>query len=374
MARQMDIHKSLRLTESPSHLKPGYRFLIRCDGSHEIGLGHVSRCLALAQQVRLSLGVDVIFAVWEGKAAINMIKAKGYETFEHCEACAELTKSDWLTKLILELRIDALIVDIRRDGEEDALLIAKEHGIVVTGIDDLSHRVKIYDLSFVPPVPQVSKVKNSELAGILLSGWEWIILDERFSSFKKVAVDKKSRNNSALRLLVTMGGTDPFRLTEKCLDALRIVRSVLDVDVVLGSGFEGKKHIYEMCENLHHRVVIMESVDNMAEVMHNCDVAIASFGTTAYEMACVGLPAVYLAISEDHAMSASVLEKKGICLNLGMYSDNDIYSISNAIKLLVANHSLRRQMHLCAEGLIDGKGAVRIGERILDRIRQKANS
>ena len=41
----------------------------------------------------------------------------------------------------------------------------------------------------------------------------------------------------------------------------------------------------------------------------SADLAVASFGVTAYELAAVGVPAVYLCLTDDHAESAEAFSR-----------------------------------------------------------------
>jgi len=103
----------------------------------------------------------------------------------------------------------------------------------------------------------------------------------------------------------------------------------------------------------------------MPRVMNEADFAITSFGMTAYELACMGTPSIYLCLTEDHAESAEAFVKSGIGRSLGCYTNVDMESISIQIKQFIANKQERKRMATVASKTIDGLGATRIGKKII---------
>ena len=86
--------------------------------------------------------------------------------------------------------------------------------------------------------------------------------------------------------------------------------------------------------------------------------AVIAFGVTAYEMAALGIPALYLPISADHARSASAFVSAGLGLALPEHASAE--TIGSAVTGLMANDAGRRDMRLAGPGTVDGQGAGRI--------------
>lgn len=51
----------------------------------------------------------------------------------------------------------------------------------------------------------------------------------------------------------------------------------------------------------HRCYDVREDAHDMPALMAQADLAIASFGVTAYELAARGVPAIYLCLTDDHA-------------------------------------------------------------------------
>ena len=73
-----------------------------------------------------------------------------------------------------------------------------------------------------------------------------------------------------------------------------------------------------------------------------------------------GIPAVYLGLTQDHAISASAFAAAGMGLNLGVADEVFDADIARAVQDLLNRPAARREMRRQAMALIDGQGAARI--------------
>ena len=108
----------------------------------------------------------------------------------------------------------------------------------------------------------------------------------------------------------------------------------------------------------------------MAETMAMADLAVASFGVTAYELACVGVPSILFSISEDHAKSASYLAENGVAINLAPNIVNFEEEVFLAMTKLLKDEEKLLAMSSAGINLFDGYGAVRIAQK-LEQIKLK---
>ena len=90
--------------------------------------------------------------------------------------------------------------------------------------------------------------------------------------------------------------------------------------------------------------------------MRRADLALAAFGVTAYELAAFGVPALYLCLSEDHALSASAFEQAGIGMSLGVAETTPDEIIASSVRQLLNDATRRREMRAAGLMTIDGEG------------------
>ncbi|MBW1613302.1 MAG: hypothetical protein JRJ57_04870 [Deltaproteobacteria bacterium] len=167
--------------------------------------------------------------------------------------------------------------------------------------------------------------------------------------------------------IVTMGGSDPQGMTIKAVKALKMLEEDFEAVVVLGAGFQHKEEIGNLLSGCKHHFDTQENVQNMAEIMAQSDLAIASFGVTAYELAAIGIPAIYLCLTEDHAESASAFVEEGMAISFGVFTHVNSEMIARGISNILNNKSLLSKLADTARKRIDGQGAARISRLLKER-------
>lgn len=330
--------------------------LFLCDASKEVGLGHLTRCLALAFEFSKK-SCNVAFATKTPEAR-RLIENKHYPVFEKNKQ----NYKEWLKSLILSFKVDILILDIRDDLDKTTLIELKQlFNITIATIDDPTDKRLSCDYAFYPPLEQIKKAKWENFKGKLFIGFEWVILRSQFLEY----YSEKKYPNTPVKILVSAGGSDPKGITLIIAKSLNKLKVPFEALIVLGGFFKWDKELSDILKSVNYRYILLKDVENMASIMGQCDFAIISFGTSAYELAFLGIPAIYLCISQDHSTSASMFEKKGCAINLGLYKNTNEEEIAQVALQLVQNSDLRIGMSKKAKDLIDGLGAKRIVEVLL---------
>ncbi len=246
--------------------------LIRCDASQSIGLGHITRCLVLANEFKKS-GDNIFFAIKNNELAIEKIKEQQFyfiiandDNFDYF---------NWIEKILSEKKIDIFIGDIRDGFPIELITFMKNKNILTVAIDEPSDYAKECDICFYPPHAKIDKTKYK---GKVYQGLEYIILrPEFYEKFEK-------KKNKMPNILVMMGGTDTYNLTLPVVKKIDTFKEDFDLSVILYEKHKDIDLLKEFLKISNHKVIVYNKVENMAYFLNNIDFAISQFGTIVYEL------------------------------------------------------------------------------------------
>ncbi len=331
--------------------------LIRADASADIGTGHVMRCLALAQAWSAAGGHAIFLHASSTPALEQRVHSAGMKTLG---LDAERGSTEDAAQTIIQARAcDAswVVADGYCFGEPWQKQI-KEAGLRLLVLDDYGHAACYHaDLvlnqnSFASPLGY----EERDAATRLLLGARYALLRPEFLTWREW---RREIPEVARKLLVTMGGGDPDNVTAKVIAA---AARLPDAEVVVCVGGSNpnldalKAAVAAGTANI--RLVI--NATNMPEIMGWADVAFAAGGSTSWELAYLGLPAVVTVLADNQAPIAADLERRGVSQNLGDHRVLTVEEIFSALQSLMANGDQRRAMSDQGRRLVDGRGASRV--------------
>lgn len=332
--------------------------VIRCDASPRIGLGHLTRSIALAEAFREDCGLDATLLMRHDAAALAVAVASGVPVSIVPMAGPE---SDAAVESAL-VGAKALVLDYREDLAPSVIAKASESGVVVATIDDTTPRRLLADLAFYPPIPQVAEWDWTGFTGELLSGWEWVVLRRDLGAVRRDGTTARPR------VLISLGGSDPHDLSSLVLDAMSRVTAPCDPTLVIGPANLHRTALHARADVMG--VHTLESPPDFPTLFHAADIAVISFGVTAYELAACNVPALLLCLSEDHARSASVFEAAGVAKVVGTYPaisiDRMVVHLEEALEAFRAPRSWVHEL----PPLLDRAGAARVAKRIASTLSQ----
>ena len=337
---------------------------IRVDSSPEIGIGHMMRCLTLAQELKNNFDKIIFLTQKDSGNFIGTIMKNEFEVIFIPTTNNDPNIIKNLITAYSENKNFLLIdhYDIDTDFESSLKNIFER----IFVIDDLANRKHDCDLLIDQNYYRDLNQRYEKLiqnGTIALLGPKYAIIRPEFRTINKKAIKK---NSQIKKILVSFGGSDPTNECKKVLDALcSIENSKFEIVVVAGiynHKFEQLKKLYEKYSNIK----IYSHVNDLSRLMLNSDLFIGAGGTTTWERFYMGLPSTVTIISDDQKESIEFLSDMGHIINLGLAKNVTPKTYVQTLQKL--NSDLIYNMSLHNQKLVDGNGSNRIKKQIIELI------
>ncbi|MFM8983469.1 MAG: UDP-2,4-diacetamido-2,4,6-trideoxy-beta-L-altropyranose hydrolase, partial [Spartobacteria bacterium] len=152
----------------------------------------------------------------------------------------------------------------------------------------------------------------------LLLGTKFALLRREFLKYRGW---QRQIPETARKVLVTLGGADPDNVTGKVIEALAPLD--LEVKVVVGGSnphLPKLQQVVESLKTLPAKIELVVNPTDMPGLMAWADLAIAAGGSTAWELAFMGLPSLFVILADNQVAIATELESAGfgVCLGKGI--------------------------------------------------------
>jgi len=332
--------------------------LIRADAGPCIGVGHVMRCLALAQAWREAAG-EVTFAC---KSLPEKLRARlSEEGFRlHGVGPSSDLESDARFTRDLARELNAAVV---LDGyhfsqpyqailhrEVVRLLVIDDHGQIggyradLILDQNLAARADIYE-----DRPADCRV---------LAGPEYILLRREFT---RTSTRQQHGRNPVGSILVTFGGGDGHDITSRVMQALEHpTLGGVKIVVAVGAANPRVASIERAASESRHRVSVLVDPSDMATVMETADLAICAAGSTCWELAYSCVPMLLVVTASNQAGVARALVRARIALVLSSSPDLDERTVLESLRKVMRDEHLRQSMADMGRGIVDGRGVGRV--------------
>lgn len=318
--------------------------LFRCDAGKEDGLGHVMRCLTLADAMR-QRGISVGFcsAMGSGMAGSARIEARGYP----CTAAAVPVGTEADVSVLANLPRDVLVVDSRRSTPAYVGALASQGFVAMIDDDGMANvDADVVINNAVDAGP--SRYPGREQRRFDLLGPRYNLIDPDLFSVRP-------QHGKAERLLVTFGGEDPGNHTRWTLERLAAVIETLDVTVIVGPAHPDPASALAAARSVGARIV--EAPPTLSRWIIETDVAITAGGTTCYELAAAGVPMVAIAIEPHQRSLIDSLVARGACWSFGTGPEIDADKAGCTLRRLISDADARTHMGAAQRALFAESGA-----------------
>lgn len=329
--------------------------IFRADAHRQMGTGHIMRCIALAQALE-ARGGKAVFVSWQGggKAMSERLHAEGFtvepfgagptsdDNLIHVGHTAHKYSARWIV-------VDGYHLDANYQRE------LKKMGLSVLALDDTADAAE-YTADIILngnayaadlPYPKTSPPR-------WLLGPDYTPLRREFTSWRGW---RRETPAQAHKVLVTFGGSDPLNLTALAIDALR--DSPYDVRVIMGGAS------LETEPTPAPNLTFLRAVTDMPEQIAWADLAVAACGSTSWEFALLGLPAVSVVVAENQRYIGAWLEQMKLATVVHPPSELTAAHLRTLVDALAADQPGREYAAALGPAVIDGLGADRVVRHLL---------
>jgi len=348
----------------------------RVDASEAIGLGHVMRCLTLAQELYLH-DVECVFLcrdlpkqieskILNSRSAIKYLRYSTSSSGDPFEIDIEKDAALTLQSLCvysnrtIYLVVDHYGIDVTW---EKIVMPAVSRSLV---IDDMANRSHLCDVLLDQTYNRRSDDYKWYVTSdtSILTGTQFALLRPEFNTSRKAALSRRLDHTKVKNILINFGGGDYNDLSSWCLRTIynNFESSSLELTVVLGAAAQNQQEVQHLVARSMVPTKILFDVEDMYELMLKADVAIGAAGSTSWERCCLGLPTIMFVIAENQGKIAAELAKKGA---VSLVEGDDLENtFINALENLFDKGDYQYQSQQ-AFSVCDGKGAGRVASVFL---------
>lgn len=341
-------------------------FIVRTDADTRIGLGHLSRCLTLAQALTAQGAAMEVAITAPAPAVAAKIQAAGAGLAPMPPGLEEAADLAWLIDLVNRRGAAGVVPGVVLDGYQFSQ--AYLDGLAGAACTLFFDELMAFDFKTALVLNQNFYARSEDYRRApgtkLLLGPGYAVLREEFTAGRTAA---REHPPTARRLFLNFGGSDPSDLTTRALLGLHKSQRRYHVKVVLGAANPFAAGVRAAAAAGPHQVDILTDITNMAEVMNWADLALSASGTTTLEMCCLGLPSVLVIQVENQRRIGEAMGALGLAVQLGWWEEVDGAMMRRAVDELAGDQARRRAMSTACLAAVDGRGAARVASALLER-------
>ncbi|MBL0139314.1 MAG: UDP-2,4-diacetamido-2,4,6-trideoxy-beta-L-altropyranose hydrolase [Bacteroidetes bacterium] len=334
-------------------MKP--RIILRADGGAVQGMGHVVRCLALAEI--LSETYEVSFAIQESEEST---------LFE----IRKVVKEVWILPKVQDYKIDALNF-LPHLNRSDIVVLDGYHFTTdyeksirsikckLVLIDDLHSWHHVADVVF----NSADSVKQSDFSSEpytrFFLGLQYVLLRKPFIANTTVV----RRRSEISRVFLNMGASDSENLTMKFTNALSNIKGIREIHLMLGAVNVHTPLVQKLAGEITNVKIQVHqdiSAEKIVSILRQCELAICPASTISMECCAVGIPMISGYTIENQKGVLDGLTRHKVLINLGDLRQIDMEIFRTKLMDLIQTPGLLEEMVANQKNLIDGNSPKRI--------------
>ncbi|MCR5235629.1 MAG: UDP-2,4-diacetamido-2,4,6-trideoxy-beta-L-altropyranose hydrolase [Lachnospiraceae bacterium] len=299
------------------------RILLRCVGRMELGMGHIYRCLSIANKL---IGHDILFVTDSGS---NI----GIAKLEEAYFPYKVIENDEDYEKILKNFMPDIIVNDVLDTEESLIRLERKYTGRIVNFEDMGPGAWYADA-----VINALYENRPNKPFNVYEGSDYYFIRDEFLIETPKEFSSECRN-----VMIMFGGADPANLTGKLYEICQVLHAKMpqvEFHFLTGFAYAHKEEIKPMPEL---NIFVHHDARRVSGYMKQADMCITSQGRTIFELASMGVPAIVLAQNEREAEHVFAGMGNGF-INLGIGERVDTLTIIKTIMWLADMPHVRAEM------------------------------
>lgn len=330
---------------------------IRCDAGPRTGVGHLVRCVALAEELT-ARGVEVHFLSDLGGVA-------------WAEAQLEQRGLAWhpapydtvgLLASVERLALEAVVVDSYTLPPQQSAAV-RASGRTVLAIVDGDLRGQSADIYVDQNLDAVLDVGDVRLAGL-----DYALLRSSVRQLRPLSppVDAIARTP---KVVAFFGGTDAYRAAPQVARLLTQAAAPFEATVVAADE-SLRTELLAVAAGPGQHLEIIAPTDQLPKLLVDADLVVSASGTSTWELLCLGRAAALLWVVDNQIQGYERTVAHGYAAGLGRLGDFGPDAVG-VLRRLLTDPAERAVLAARGWSAVDGRGVERVADALLATVRSR---
>jgi spore coat polysaccharide biosynthesis predicted glycosyltransferase SpsG len=358
-----------RLTAGEPLLAIGFR----CDAGGTTGVGHLVRCVALAEEL-VDRGVPVTFLgdLTGSPWVRRQLDVRGLPVFPAPRS------PEALADLVVDLGLAAVVLDgYHLDPGCGAAVRAR--GLAVLALVDGDFGAEQEADLYLDQNLGARRLPGIAPEARMLAGLGYVLLRDVVRDRRPTRSADGAPEPSAVgsisrsvrpSVLAVFGGTDPFEAAVTVVPLLLAGGAPVTVTAVAARP--------EVAEALHalptgpgQRILAVPPADDLPALVRQVDLVVSASGSSVWELLCLGAPTALVSVAPNQQVGYQQVVSRGLAAPLGalqqLQDDPDARrAASELLTRLLTDSGARQALATAGLAEVDGRGRERVADALLE--------
>lgn len=341
---------------------------MRCDAGVSTGVGHLIRCVALAEEFVAQGAQAEFFGSVEGVPwAMRQLDLRRLALYPGP------TTPIGLVEAARRHRLDAMVLDSYELDPEGAGTL-RAAGVVTVAIIDGDSRGQAADI-YLDQNLGAGTPADPTLPGRTLAGTSYALLRSAILAARPAAPPPPVPVERP-RVLAFFGGTDAFGAAPVLTRLLLSTGQPVDLTVVVSRPAVGAE-LSAVAPGPDQSVRLVPPTDDLPSLVRTADLVISAAGTSTWELCCLGAPTALVCVVDNQREAYARVVAHGLAAGLGRLGDlagdgpGPRAARSAAVRTLrelLGSPAHRATLAARAWSAVDGRGRGRVVDAVLREI------